>query len=131
MVLVIASAKDEPKVPILMVTADEVEQEAMNCGYELIYKEPWFQQTTVIADCEDVNEVAKRLDGIKVSPNTAIYFSFNETMDQFIVLNWHQEVELNTTDVLIAPQKVGTYVYMVTAYWGENEATYVIKVIVE
>lgn len=33
--------------------------------------------------------------------------------------------------MFVAPQEVGTYVYGVTAYWGENEATYVIKVIVE
>ena len=52
-------------------------------------------------------------------------------MDQLVILDWQQDVKLKTSNVLIAPEELGTYVYVVTAYWGENEATYVIKLLVE
>ena len=109
-VLIIAFAKGEAKVPSLMVIADGLEVEAINCGYELTSKEPWLQQTTVTANCAGVDEVAKQLEGIKVSPNTVLDFSFDKTKDQLVILDWHQEVELNTKDMFVAPQEVGTYV---------------------
>ena len=109
-VLSIASVKYEAKVPSLIVIADGLEVEAINCGYELTSKEPWFQQTTVIANCAGVDEVAKQLEGIKVSPNAVLDFSFDKTKDQLVILDWHQEVELNTKDMFVAPQEVGTYV---------------------
>lgn len=87
--LSIASVKYEAKVPSLIVIADGLEVEAINCGYELISKEPWLQQATVIADCAGVDEVAKRLEGIKVSPNAVLDFSFDKTMDQLVILDWH------------------------------------------
>ena len=45
--------------------------------------------------------------------------SFDETMDQLVILDWQQDVKLKTSNVLIAPEELGTYVYVVTAYWGE------------
>lgn len=109
-VLIIAFAKGEAKVPSLMVIADGLEVEAINCGYELISKELWFQRMTVIADCSGFDEAAKRLEGIKASPNAVLDFSFDKTKDQLVILDWHQEVELNTKDMFVAPQEVGTYV---------------------
>lgn len=40
-------------------------------------------------------------------------------------------MELDAEGEIIVPTEAGTYVYGVIAHWGENEATYVIKVVVE
>ncbi len=129
--LVIASAKDQSNLPTLTVSANQVEEEATHCGYRLMHKDHLFQKTVSIADCIRINEVVNQIEEVKVSRNTAVELSFDETMDQLVILDWQQDVKLKTSNVLIAPEELGTYVYVVTAYWGENEATYVIKLLVE
>lgn len=111
--------------------ANQVEEEATHCGYRRMQKENLFQKKVVIADCIGIDEVINQLEGIKVSPDTSIHLSFDETMDQLFILDWQQDVEFKTSNVFIAPQELGVYGYGVTAYWGENEATYVIKFVVE
>lgn len=131
LLLLMASGKDEPSLPSLKVISDGSETEALSCGYRLTYRSGWFQKTNVVADCEGVEEMAKLSDGLKVVPGESLDFEFDQSMDQFVVLDWQQAVELDAEGKLIVPTEAGTYVYVVTAYWGDNEATYVMKVIVE
>ena len=97
-----------------------------------MHKDHLFQKKQFsVADCIRIDEVVNQIEEVKVSRNTAVELSFDETMDQLVILDWQQDVKLKTSNVLIAPEELGTYVYVVTAYWGENEATYVIKLLVE
>lgn len=131
LLLLMVSGRDEPNVPILSVISDGQKTEALSCGYRLTYRSGWFQKTSVVADCAGVDEVAESLEGVKVSPGETLNFEFDQRMDQFFILDWHQEMELDAEGEIIVPTEAGTYVYGVTTYWGENEATYVIKVVVE
>jgi len=131
-VLIFCSAKDEPTVPNLRVIFGTQEIEGVTCGYELVYQRVWGETSHIIADCGGVEEVAKEMHSLQLKGGEMLKIDFNQVIDRYVVLDWNKkiEVDMQSSDFIV-PQEVGTYLYVITAYFGKSKASYVIKIEVE
>ncbi len=115
-------------IPNLSVTSTNQEAEVSGCGYHLIYQNVWFEKSAVIADCAGPYEVANTLEALQVKAGTTLKIDFDQVVNRYVVLDWNAGIELETKDGLVVPDEVGMYIYLITVYFGESEASYVIKI---
>lgn len=127
-ILVISSARDELVIPNLSVTSTNQEAEVSECGYRFIYQTGWFEKSAVIADCIGPDEVAKMLEALQVEAGSTLRIDFDQVVDRYVALNWNEGIEVEVKDGLVVPDEAGMYIYLITAYFGESEASYVIKI---
>ena len=83
-----------------------------------------------------INKEAKRFDIEKDFIFNLIFwtliFGFIGARIYYVIFDWNKqaEIEMQSND-FVAPQDVGTYLYVITAYFGKSEVNYVIKIEVE
>lgn len=130
--LIFCAAKDEPTVPNLRVISGTQEIEGLSCGYELVYQRVWGETSHIIADCAGVEQVAKEADSLHLKGGEMLKLDFSQVIDHYVIFDWNKqaEIEMQSND-FVAPQDVGTYLYVITAYFGKSEASYVIKIEIE
>jgi len=131
-VLIFCSAKDEPTVPTLRVMSGTQEIKELSCGYELVYQRAWGETSHIIADCGGVEEVAKEADSLHLKGGEILKLDFNQLIDHYVIFDWNKQAEIEMqSNNFIVPKEVGTYLYVITAYFGKSEASYVIKIEIE
>lgn len=127
--LIFGSAKDEPTVPTLRLISSNQEVEARSCGYELVYQRVWGETSHIIADCVGIEEVANEMNSLKLKGGEMLKIDFNQLIDHYVVVDWNQQIEVDMqSNEFVVPKEAGTYLYVITVYFGQSEASYVIKV---
>ena len=127
--LIFCCAKDEPTVPTLTVMSGTQEINGVSCGYELVYQRAWGETSHIIADCAGVEQIAKEADSLHLKGGEILKLDFNQVIDHYVIFDWNEQaqIEIQSNDFVV-PQDVGTYLYVITAYFGKSEARYVIKI---
>ena len=110
----------------------------VTCGSEniLVEKGGYTWSTgneSITVDAASPEQIADKMEGNKVLPESQLTLSFSETPNKVNVVDW-SKTQNNTftfeNNKMIVPKEEGTYVYEVIGEWEQGQISFTIKLVV-
>lgn len=88
---------------------------------------------TVAVDAASPDQIADKMEGNKVLPESQLTLSFSTTPNEVSVIDWSDTKNSSFTfdnDKIITPKEEGTYVYEVIGEWEQGQVSFTIKLVI-
>lgn len=88
---------------------------------------------SIIADSASPNQIADKMEGTEVKPESGLMLDFSEKPNKVSVIDWSKVKNNSYTfdnDKIVVPKEEGTYTYEIVAEWEQGQVSFAIKVIV-